>query len=337
VELSLPSRALSPNWTEGEDNRLREMYPTRTSAEMAIDFGRSEGAIRNRCYRLGIKGKAAECWTEEEINALRLLYESHIGKPVPLTRFAEKIGRLRSNVSRKARELGLTDLHRKDPEKHWPDGAYKSYRQYETKEELTKALSKARKAWFVDHEHPRGALGMKHSAETRRKISRAVRQWQVTETEEQKKMRYDKAIQTKLERYGTGNPTMLGQNGFSRCKGGKRPDIDNIYFRSAWEANYARYLRFLCGRGEIRSWEYEPKTFVFHGVTRGALTYTPDFLVTENGGKQAWHEVKGWMTSKSKTKLKRMAKYYPEETVIVIGEKEYKALAQYSGLIEGWE
>lgn len=41
-----------------------------------------------------------------------------------------------------------------------------------------------------------------------------------------------------------------------RSKGGIRPDLGR-YFRSAWEANIARYLNFLQKHGEIESWEYE--------------------------------------------------------------------------------
>jgi len=129
----------------------------------------------------------------------------------------------------------------------------------------------------------------------------------------------------------------LGGNAHSRAKRGKRSDLGNIFFRSRWEANYARYLNFLKARGEIKSWDFEPKTFVFHGVTRGQLTYTPDFLVTESDGSHIWHEVKGWMTPESKAKLKRMAAHYPDERLIVIGPKEYRAIAQYARLFDGWE
>lgn len=93
----------------------------------------------------------------------------------------------------------------------------------------------------------------------------------------------------------------------------------------------------LVQQGQIVSWEFEPKTFVFVGVTRGQLTYTPDFRVTENDGRQIWHEVKGWMDAKSKAKLKRFAKFYPDENLIVIAQPEYKAISQYARLIEGWE
>jgi hypothetical protein len=44
------------------------------------------------------------------------------------------------------------------------------------------------------------------------------------------------------------------------------------------------------------------------------------------------------MDDRSKTKIKRMAKYHPDTKLIVIDNKAYKSLAkQLSGFIEGWE
>src|SRR5690348_13804250 len=100
-------------------------------------------------------------------------------------------------------------------------------------------------------------------------------------------------------------------NAYSRAKRGRRADLEDRFFRSAWEANYARYLNFLKDSHEITDWEYEPETFIFHGVTRNPLSYLPDFKVIENDGSVVYHEIKGWMDSKSKSKLRRMAKFYP--------------------------
>lgn len=89
------------------------------------------------------------------------------------------------------------------------------------------------------------------------------------------------------------------------------------YFRSRWEAVYADYLEILRKGGAIKSWEYEPKTFWFEGIKRGTCSYKPDFRVVNSAGTHEWHEVKGWMDPRSLTKLKRMAKYYPGEKIIV--------------------
>ena len=90
-------------------------------------------------------------------------------------------------------------------------------------------------------------------------------------------------------------------------------------------------------RGEIRDWEYEPKTFWFTEIKRGTRSYTPDFRVIEKGGEAVFHEVKGWMDQKSRTRLDRMARYYPEEKIILIGAVEYKAISKWRSLIPNWE
>lgn len=118
----------------------------------------------------------------------------------------------------------------------------------------------------------------------------------------------------------------------SRAKGGKRKDLDNIYFRSSWEANIARYYNYLGIK-----WEYEPKTFVFKNITRGSVSYTPDFYIPE---EDKWIEVKGWMDSKSKTKLRRFKDQYPEEysKLVLIQEKEYNSIKRkLSCFIKNWE
>ena len=57
------------------------------------------------------------------------------------------------------------------------------------------------------------------------------------------------------------------------AKGGKRPDLNMMYFRSNWEANFARILNY-----QSKVWEYEPRTFRL----ANNLTYTPDFYVHED-------------------------------------------------------
>lgn len=98
--------------------------------------------------------------------------------------------------------------------------------------------------------------------------------------------------------------------------GGKRK-----YFRSRWEANYAFYLQFLKEEGHIQDWFHEPKTFWFEGIKRGVNNYKPDFQIIKSDGSSLWAEVKGYMDSKSQTKIKRFKKYFPEETLIVIDKK----------------
>lgn len=120
-------------------------------------------------------------------------------------------------------------------------------------------------------------------------------------------------------------------------KGGKRPDLGNRYFRSMWEANYARYLNWMKGLGEVLSWGYETFEFSFP-VKRGTRFYKPDFEITWRDGLHEHVEIKGWMDGKSKTQIARMARYYPHVKVRVVGPKEYLHLAkQVSKLVTNWE
>ncbi|RJQ44385.1 MAG: DUF1064 domain-containing protein [Gaiellales bacterium] len=119
--------------------------------------------------------------------------------------------------------------------------------------------------------------------------------------------------------------------------GGKREDLGDIYFRSTWEANYARYLVFLSKHGKVVEWQYEPEIFRFPNVKRNPISYTPDFKVTYADGRVEWVEVKGFWDSGSRSKWKRMAKFYPEIRITVIGKEEYKAIAKWKALIPGWE
>jgi endogenous inhibitor of DNA gyrase (YacG/DUF329 family) len=127
-------------------------------------------------------------------------------------------------------------------------------------------------------------------------------------------------------------------NIYSRCPkgwleiGGKR-----IFCKSTWEAKYARYLDWLIGLEEIAGWQYEPQTFWFEGIKRGVRSYLPDFKVVHNNGSHEWHEVKGWMDAKSKTKIKRMKKYHPSETVRIIDGTWFKSMSsKLSGLVPEW-
>ena len=101
------------------------------------------------------------------------------------------------------------------------------------------------------------------------------------------------------------------------------------FFRSSWEVNYARYLEWLFSNNEILKWEYEPETFWFKDIMRGARSYKPDFKIYNNNGTFEYHEVKGWMDPGSKTKIKRMAKYYPSAKLIIIDDSSYKNIKKF--------
>lgn len=119
---------------------------------------------------------------------------------------------------------------------------------------------------------------------------------------------------------------------------GRRADLGGRYFRSAWEANYARYLDWLAAAGQAIRWEYEPDTFTFP-VTRGTRSYTPDFKVWGWDARPfVYHEVKGYMDTPSRVKLDRMARYHPAVPVLLIDADAYHAIRkELSRSIAGWE
>jgi len=117
----------------------------------------------------------------------------------------------------------------------------------------------------------------------------------------------------------------------------------NKFYRSRWEANYARYLEFLKNQGQIQGWAHEPTTFWFEGIKRGVNNYLPDFRVylPGEGGvgtAEEYHEVKGYMDTKSATKIKRMGIYFPNIKLVIIDRPQYVKLErEFAKVIDGWE
>jgi hypothetical protein len=117
-----------------------------------------------------------------------------------------------------------------------------------------------------------------------------------------------------------------------RTIGGQR-----CWFRSAWEANLARYLQLLKSHREIIGWKHEPKRFDFP-IKRGNNSYLPDFRVVKKDHLVEWWECKGYMTAGGRTKMKRFLKFYPDEKLVLIDKDAYQALAkQCRNLIPSWE
>lgn len=111
-----------------------------------------------------------------------------------------------------------------------------------------------------------------------------------------------------------------------------------IYFRSHWEYLYALYLEHLKERALIKKWEHEPETFWFENIRRGTRSYLPDFRVTMNDDKIEYCEVKGFMDTKSKTKIKRMGIYYPKIKLRIVDKEWFmKNMKDLKGLASKYE
>ncbi len=268
-------------------------------------------------------------WTEEEINMVKKWYHEHPDE-LNLNGLSLIIDRHPTVICTKARALGLTRLGRKP--KKTLEALHKANKDFfgteegkAIREECIKKLN-----YVVKNNHPRGYLGKNHSKEFSEQLSiRSKNQWKAL-SEKEKELIIDKRIKSRIAN-GTLNPLNNQKNPYSRARGGRRKDLGNIYFRSSWEANMARYYNYVGIK-----WQYEPREFIFESIKRGCLSYRPDFYLPD---EDRWVEVKGWMDKKSKTKLKRFEKYYPEEyaKLEIIGEKEYKAFEKYSRLISNWE
>ena len=113
--------------------------------------------------------------------------------------------------------------------------------------------------------------------------------------------------------------------GYYDINGGK------MFFRSKWEANYALYLDFLVKYKQIRKWEYEPDVFIFSKIKFGTRSYKPDFKVYNDDKNFEYYEIKGHMTARSKTQIKRMAKYYPDIRLIIIAGDVYEDIRKKLG------
>lgn len=108
-------------WSPQEDQFLQDNYRQHSHQQLSEMLDRTINAVRNRCARLGLR-RAAEHWTAEDISILRQWYTDHDGKRFDLQQLADQLGRHKTNVSRKARELGLTNLCRTTVKKSTVDG-----------------------------------------------------------------------------------------------------------------------------------------------------------------------------------------------------------------------
>jgi hypothetical protein len=311
--------------------------------------------IHTHLAPLGVIKEKIPFLTPKEEKYLKAHYREYANRRGGLQELATKFKKPKANLCRHARKLGLTEKGIKHSiktgkvlttrERHPITTCAVCGKEFKTKrgkERITcskECYSKDRaewiKLWVAKNGHHRGMLGKHHSEEFKKwQSERSKRYFKETPTEVLREG-YMKAMKTKMARYGTianPRPKTSWKQGWREI-GNKRN-----YYRSRWEANYGRYLEFLKENKQIKEWEHEPETFWFEGLKRGTMSYLPDFRVTNLDGSIEYHEVKGWMDDRSKTKIKRMAKYYPHIVLKVYATKEYNALQkQVKGIIKDWE
>ena len=312
-------------WTEKEIKILKDAYKKRDGTknstfieDLAKELNKTKGAIRNKAYELKIT-KRDKYYTNKEIELLKKSYDKY-----SMNDLAQMLGRNESNIFRKMKQLGLKKTHR-------VSNTINPKKTHIYTEEEKQQMALRTQQMIQEKGHPRGFKGHHHTQEEKQTISIKAKNWwkQVDlSTLEKRKL---KQRETKIKN-NTLNPMKNQSNPYSRTKSGKRADLNNTYFRSSWEANMARFYNYLGVE-----WQFEPKTFIFSNITRGSVSYTPDFYLPK---EDKWVEVKGWMDGKSKTKLKRFKKQYPEEykKLQIITEKEYNEIKRkVAPYIKNWE
>ena len=284
------------------------------------------------------KGKK---WTEDEDQKLQRWFGTP-SVPVDIARVAKSMGRTHASVALRVSRLGLGNYSRpKDAQVKIDLGVYKRPGLHfgANKEALAAHVGERVKKWFAEHGHPRGALGMKHTEEAKEKMVMAIKRAWANPSSKFNTPEHRQGLSDRAVARAKAGLALTAAQTYSRAVRGRRDDLGETFFRSSWEANYARFLNWRKERGEIVEWRYECETFWFESIRRGVRSYKPDFKVIFPDGSHEWHEVKGWLDKKSATKLKRMAKYYPQEKVVLVGAEWFKS-ANTNGLaniIPNWE
>lgn len=290
-------------WTKEQDQWLRSNYPNFGVQKSAEKTGRTPRAIAGRAHRLGLKmDRQGEHWKDFQTRAART-----------------KIGRKRPEQAAVMKRLFI-------------DGKMPAWTQ-----QRRNAIGERTKALFKLKGHPRGMKGKRHSAACVAGMIKRVRAQWADPKHKFNSRTYRQGLSDNAANYQASRTNR--ENDYSRCKRGKRPDLGEIFFRSSWEANYARYLNWQIQTGEIYSWTYEGERFVFAREDREIRSYMPDFKVRDAASSTPRYvEVKGWMDDKSKRRLEMMAKHYPNVSLKLVGAKEYTMLnKQFATVLPGWE
>ena len=120
-------------------------------------------------------------------------------------------------------------------------------------------------------------------------------------------------------------------------KGWVEIDGKRMYLKSNWERRYCLYLSLMVKHKYVVDYQYEPETFWFQGIKRGTNNYKPDFRVEFPSGKVEYYEVKGYETSKDRTKYNRMKKYHPNIILNVVDGKWFKENgSKLKSIIKEW-
>ena len=302
--------------------------------------------VKKLALPFSTSGSHATAWTEAQIEELKTLYPKN-GKAWCMEYFLKSEGQIRSMASRmQIKAKGTSEAWKKACENHSikmtgrkrPEQAKVMERLHKEGKLLISDERKAENAkrlndWREKNGHPKGATGMKHSVENKREQSKRTKaMWENMDDVTREK------YSIRASNLARSTNTQKNRNKASWKAGWRDIGGRKIYARSAWEANYARVLNEQEKLGKIYCWEHEADVFWFDGIKRGVMSYLPDFKVTTIDGSVEYHEVKGWMDSRSKTTIKRMGIYHKNIKLLVIEKKEYlKIRGEWRYRINDWE
>lgn len=288
---------------------------------VGAEFGVHGNTIHRKLKAAGYDISRPAEFTDAQRAAIVEYYTSTPAEAFDLSGFAASLGKDKANVSRAARRLGLSDITRP------------------RSEATVQQLKESRQGQWQRFQHPRGMAGKSHTAEVKALVARASKKYWATCKAFGTGLMSPQSRSERSERMAVIAASKPASNNYSRTKAGVRSDIGPMYFRSSWEANYARYLNMLMKLKVVESWEFEPETFWFLNIKRGVRSYRVDFRIKYRGEeKPTYVEVKGWMDPKSRTKIARFKKYYPQHRLEVVDQKAYRALKEkWSSSIAGWE
>lgn len=313
--------------------RFPNASPTFIKANLDPESSRSKGVDID--YHGDNLSDVPVPYTSEEDEKILKFYRDRAGLPVNLNDLAVLLGRSRWSVAMRASRLAVTESNR--PKSDEVKAKFSTVQLNRTRTKAEKeAASNRQKQYLSQFGHPRGFKGHKRTPEELSKMREASQKAWKDPNHMLNSKEHRQVLSDRMSKMVQQRPP---ENSFSRARYGKRPDLGNVFFRSAWEANYARYLNFLIkNEGSVSRWEYEPDTFWFEKIKRGCRSYKPDFKVFLKNGEVEYHEVKGWMYDRSKTALRRMNKYHPTIRIVLIDQSRYKPIArQMCKIIKGWE
>lgn len=291
--------------TKVTNEQLLESYKKSNNVwKTAKEFNMCGQSVWERLKKLDIKLNN-QSFTDKEIIRIKEVYNSGIVRgDRKLKDLSIELNRTVPLISRQAGKLGLTSYNRS------------------CNDEIKNNISIRSKEFIKSNGHPKGFQNHKHSKISLNLISTASKKSWSQVTEKDLLNRERKSHETRVK-----NGTIITNRQKTTWKqqwatiGGKK-----YFFRSQWEVNYAIYLEFLKSNNNIKDWLYEIDTFWFETIKRGVRSFRPDFKVFELNDKIIYHEVKGWMDSRSKTTLRRFKKYYPKLKLILIQKEQYNEI-----------